>query len=309
MSPDSIPEPPAEFLRLLRAHAAADDDEALRRAGARPFAGGYRNAVYEWESPGGPVAVKVYRKDDRLLAEREWLALTLLAACCPGTAPVPLWTDPRPPQPAVGMTVVPGRPCQAGAEPASVARAVVATMLEFAQLPLLGQLAAMPRAKRPEHYVRSLTGKWASDLGSSTRDSLTCDLLRLLGHWRNGPDADILAAPAARVFSHGDGNLDNWLWDGRQLRCIDFEFAGWSDTAFDLADLVEHVSARAVSDTAWDSAVADASLRGTELRRHEAARRTCALRWLAALWRQQENRPGEFETQLSRTRNLLRATA
>jgi Ser/Thr protein kinase RdoA (MazF antagonist) len=309
MPPDSMPGPPAEILGLLRAHAAADVcDEALSGTGAKPFAGGYRNAVYEWASPHGPVAIKIYRKDDRFLAEREWLSLTLLAEHRRGTTPAPLWTDPRHPQPAVGMTVMPGQPCPAGAGPVMIARAIIATMLEFAELPLHGQLAVMPRAKRPEHYVRSLTGKWASELGGSRRDALARDLLRLLGQWACGPDAAILAAPATRVFSHGDGNLDNWLWDGQQLRCIDFEFAGWSDTAFDLADLAEHVSARAISDTAWDAALADAGLRGSEMRRHAAARRTCALRWLAALWRQREHRQDEFETQLSRTRSLLRAT-
>lgn len=309
MLPDSTPGPPTELLRLLRAHATGGArHEALREAGARPFAGGYRNAVYEWASPDGPVAIKIYRKDDRFLADREWLSLTLLSEHCPGAAPAPLWTDPRRTQPAVGMTVIPGRPCPAGAGQPMIAQAVITTLLEFAGLPLSGQLAVMPRAKRPEHYARSLTGKWASELGTSPSDALTRDLLQLLGQWASSPDSGILTAPAARVFSHGDGNLDNWLWDGQQLRCIDFEFAGWSDVAFDLADLVEHISARAISDSAWDAAIADASLQGTALHRYTAVRRTCALRWLAALWRQREHRQAEFETQLSRVRSLFRGT-
>lgn len=307
MLPGNVPAPPAETLSLLRAHSVGGaSDEVLRSAGVRPFAGGYRNAVYEWLSPEGPVAVKVYRRDSRRLAEREWLSLTLLDVHRPGTAPAPLWTDPHHEQPATGMTVIPGLPCPAGAGQAVIARAVIAALLDFAEIPLTGELAGLPRAKRPEHYARSIDGKWRAELEASPQDSVTRELLRLLGHWAGSDDARILAAPAPRVFSHGDGNIDNRLWDGRKLRCIDFEFAGWSDVGFDLADLVEHVSARAIGDTAWEAAVAGAALPGIVLRRYTAARRTCVLRWLAALWRQRQHRAVEFETQLSRARNLIR---
>ena len=44
------------------------------------------------------------------------------------------------------------------------------------------------------------------------------------------------------IFSRGDPNLSNCLWDNGRLRFVDFEYAGWSDKAFDLADLVEHIN-------------------------------------------------------------------
>jgi hypothetical protein len=100
MLPRSVSAPPAETLSLLRAHAAGSVVAgALCGTGARPFTGGYRNAVYLWQSPDGPVAVKIYRNDSRRLAGREWLALTLLDRHRPGFAPAPLWTDPCHEQP------------------------------------------------------------------------------------------------------------------------------------------------------------------------------------------------------------------
>jgi len=43
--------------------------------------------------------------------------------------------------------------------------------------------------------------------------------------------------------------LANYLWDGHRIRIVDFEDAGRSDVAYELASLVEHLSAR---DTEWD---------------------------------------------------------
>src|SRR5262245_59556183 len=45
------------------------------------------------------------------------------------------------------------------------------------------------------------------------------------------------------VFGQGDTNLANFLWDGERVRIVDFEDSGLSDRAFELAVLVEHLSA------------------------------------------------------------------
>jgi hypothetical protein len=57
----------------------------------QPLSGGRNNAAYRWESPDGPVCVKVYRVDDRRRAEREWLSLAFLASHHVASAPLPLW--------------------------------------------------------------------------------------------------------------------------------------------------------------------------------------------------------------------------
>jgi hypothetical protein len=45
------------------------------------------------------------------------------------------------------------------------------------------------------------------------------------------------------VLGQGDSNLANFLRDGTQVRLADFEDSGPSDRAFELAVLVEHISA------------------------------------------------------------------
>ena len=77
------------------------------------------------------------------------------------------------------------------------------------------------------------------------------------------------------MFGQGDANLANFLWDGELVRIVDFEDSGISDRAFELAVLVEHLSA-------WS----DAGLAGErftaafDLTRAERSRLADWRRWL-----------------------------
>jgi hypothetical protein len=256
------------------------------------------------------VCVKVYRVDDRHRAEREWLSLAFLSGHQAVSAPAPLWADPDPGQPAIGMTLVPGRPFPETGDRQGPLRALAAVQRQYAELPLPGELAAMERVDSASHYVRRITGIWAPVIKSHSRDALTRDLLQILSEWEDSGDAAVLAEPARRIFSRGDSNLLNWLWDGTSIRVVDYEFAGYSDLAFDCADLTEHISSRqtGIDDQAWAEVVSLAGLSSGDQRRFQAAQRTCALRWLAVLWKQRENRTEEFAGQFDRVRRLQGAT-
>jgi hypothetical protein len=52
-----------------------------------------------------------------------------------------------------------------------------------------------------------------------------------------------------------------------------------------------------------------AGLDSQDQRRFEAAQRTCALRWLAVLWKQRDTRTDEFTSQFDRARRLQSAAA
>jgi thiamine kinase-like enzyme len=85
------------------------------------------------------------------------------------------------------------------------------------------------------------------------------------------------------VLGQGDSNLANFLWDGHQVRLVDFEDSGPSDRAFELALLVEHISA-------WSDARLDAGtfldlfeLTTAETARLLQFRRLAALFWLTLL--------------------------
>jgi hypothetical protein len=303
---------PHHVLAVLRAHAArAAGADQLLTIGAQPLSGGRNNAAYQWESPDGPVCVKVYRVDDRRRAEREWLSLGFLAGHHVPSAPLPLWADPDPAQPAIGMTFLPGRPFPETGDRREPLRALAAVHCRYAELPLPAELAGLERIDSASHYIHRITRIWAPAVTSHPRDALTRDLLQILREWEDSGDAAVLAEPARPVFSRGDSNLLNWLWDGTSIRVVDYEFAGYSDLAFDCADLAEHISSReaGIGDQAWAEALSLAGLAGHDRRRFEAAQRTCALRWLAVLWKQRDSRTEEFTSQFDRVRLLQGAAA
>ena len=108
------------------------------------------------------------------------------------------------------------------------------------------------------------------------------------------------------MFSRGDSNLFNWLRDGATSPCVDFEYSGFSTAFFDAADLIEHISAREVPDATWIALLPDLGITAANRLLFLAAQRTCALRWLAVLWKQRQSRADEFNTQHARVRLLLR---
>lgn len=114
---------------------------------------------------------------------------------------------------------------------------------------------------------------------------------------------------AVAVFGHGDANLDNYLWDGEQVRIVDFEDSGVSDRAYELAILAEHLSA-------WPQHLPDPAplldrfdLDALERRRLHHFRRVWALFWLILLLpggpASARNPRGTLQLQAARLRTLL----
>jgi aminoglycoside phosphotransferase (APT) family kinase protein len=72
-------------------------------------------------------------------------------------------------------------------------------------------------------------------------------IARAASAWLDNEPPDLTAVHDP-VVAHGDPNLTNYLWDGIRVRIIDFEDAGRGDRTVELANLVEHLSAR---ETDW----------------------------------------------------------
>ena len=85
------------------------------------------------------------------------------------------------------------------------------------------------------------------------------------------------------VLGQGDCNLANFLWDGTQVRLVDFEDSGLSDRAFELAILVEHISAWSEVSLEADPFVALFDLTASERHRLREFRRLAAFFWLLLL--------------------------
>ncbi len=304
---------PTELLHDLRTrHRSGQLDQAVHGWWLRPLTGGRNNHVYAWDSPEGQVCLKLYRIDKRDRAGCEWQALNHLAAHDVPGIPAPLWYDPDLELPAVAMSLLPGTPVPQLSDARSAISAVIALQRKIRNVPL-GPFAQFSRADTVTTYLRRVITTWPEQLHQHPDESLTGELLALLNRWRDSGDTTLLGeVPASqRVLSRGDSNLLNWHWHepSQSLGVVDFEFAGYSDTAFDAADLLEHPGTRELAhqfpDEQWEQFLPELGvIEEHTCERFRAAQRLCALRWLAVLWKRRTTRSDDFHHQLDRVRAL-----
>jgi thiamine kinase-like enzyme len=308
--------PTADLLDLLRSALASGwlpDSGALAAWGLRPLSGGRNNHIYAWDpGTGDEVCLKIYKPDGRAEDRRRFLreshALAALAAAGVDDVPRLLWQDPAEPQPVTVMSLLPGTSLpDRSAPPPDALKALCALHTRLHQVALTGPLRELPRVDDVRHYMHRLITLWPAQLAGAQDERLTAEMLTLLRRWAGSSDQQIVLSPTPAVFSHGDANLLNWLWDNeeRRIRCVDFEFAGYSTAVFDAADLIEHISARAVPDDTWEDLLPELGIGPADMQFFRAAQRTCALRWLAVLWRQRHTRTEEFESQRERVIRLF----
>ncbi|MDT7571691.1 MAG: hypothetical protein QOE05_1865 [Actinomycetota bacterium] len=254
----------------------------------------------------GDVVVKRYASADRGEPQREWTSLQVLAQHQPGLAPEPLELT-GPPW-VLRMSRLRGTP-HPRREP-----------LTTEQLTHLGvafeRLWSVPVTAIPDLSARIMAAPATSDLVTALLDrggepvEPSCrDALDEFRAWFTAAGRDQLARPCPTpVFSRGDQNLDNILWDGAQVRLVDFEDAGLSCQSYDLADVTEHIGSRATPEAMWQSFAASHGDGCRDL--FVAARRLLACWWLLALLPggvgRHRNPPGSDVLQAQRLLGLLR---
>jgi aminoglycoside phosphotransferase (APT) family kinase protein len=227
---------------------------------------------------------------------REWAVLSHVNAYQPDLVPVPVAADLDADPPWVTMTVVPGSPL--GDEiTAPQLDALANAIRTLWRVPLDGVETIAPW-RSPLPFARRLTdaGRPIGGIEAAAYDAAVA--------WWRGPDPALLDAPVGRcVIGHGDPNMANYLWDGRRIRIVDFEDAGVSDPAAELAVLVEHLSARNVDAEAFRARL------DVEPERFRAARRAWAMFWLALLLpggpAERRNPPGTAARQATRLLRLV----
>ncbi|MCH6160188.1 phosphotransferase family protein [Streptomyces marispadix] len=242
-------------------------------------------------------------------AEREWRALELLAEHAPGLAPEPLAYEPAAGAPVIRMSRLPGAPLLGQPLDEAAVHALTAAVRALHSALPPPVLAAVPRRPVLVRALRARIRSWTPlvrvPANGQTRAALDLGL-----RWLAGSDLDEAAPDVPQVFGTGDGNLANYLWDGSDVRIVDFEDSGRSDRAFELAEITEHVGS-------WIDGPLDvaAFLRGFALTAAEAARLRKCRRLLALVWlfllcldetrEQPRNPPGTARRQARRLRALL----
>jgi aminoglycoside phosphotransferase (APT) family kinase protein len=257
----------------------------------------------------GQVVVKRYVDSHRGEPAREWRALRLLAEHAPRLAPEPITADLDASPPSIVMSLLPGEPLGGRPLTAPQEGALAVAVGQLWQAVPVELVAPVPgEVDTRAELVQVVRDRLASvDPGP---DAATRDALASAAAWLAG--TTVLAAAAAagrvddsmpRVLGQGDANLANFLWDGELVRIVDFEDSGVSDRAFELAVLVEHVSAWRDAGLDADRFIAGFDLSATEHSQLADWRRLLALYWLLRLRRRAD--AGAIAGQTERLLSLL----
>ena len=172
--------------------------------------------------------------------QREFDALTVLAEHAPGLAPTPLQLRREDGRIELQMSRIAGRPLGddvlSAIEVGALARAM--TRLHDSVPPSV--LRSWPlRLGVPTELLDGLRAGLPPS--RSISDVVVAEAARASRRWlETSGEATVATFPRRRVFTNADGNLSNYLWDGRECRIVDFEDAGVSDWAYEVADLLEH---------------------------------------------------------------------
>lgn len=256
------------------------------------------------------IVVKHFRSWARSEPAREWTALTLLAQFAPGLAPAPVCADLSGDPPTLTMSWLPGTELATAPVTSAQARALAAALERLWQsVPSAGR--EFPPALPPNPV--SFTGqvrKMTADGPVLGDDPVVARAYATGVAWLDRGAAERHSSAGHRtVLGHGDPCLANFLWDAGRVRLVDFEDAGPSDRAFELAILAEHISA-------WSDVGLNAGeflslfgLTPAETARVRDFRRLAALFWLIMLrpgsTSSTRNPPGTQQRQAHRLLQLL----
>jgi aminoglycoside phosphotransferase (APT) family kinase protein len=252
------------------------------------------------------VVIKRYLHSGGGEALREWRALRLLTEHAPRLAPEPISADLDASPPAIVMSLLPGEPL--GRRPLAPAQEdalaiAIGRLWQSVPAALVTSLPGEPDTTA--EFVR-LVREWAAAPSGPATDSTVLDALARGSSWLARSEINrtsMVPSATPRVLGHGDADLANFLWDGELVRIVDFEGAGISDRAFELAMLVEHVSAWQDGGLDADRFIDGFDLSLPERTRLADWRRLAALSWLLRL--RSRGDPGVLAGQAHRLLALL----
>lgn len=232
----------------------------------------------------GQVVVKRYVDSHRGEPAREWRALQLLAEHAPRLAPEPISADLDASPPSIVMSLLPGEPLGGRPLTAPQEGALAVAVGQLWQAVPVELVAPLPGEVDTRAELVRMVRDWLDSVDPGP-DGPVREALASAAAWLAG--TTILAATTGRaegsmpgVLGQGDANLTNFLWDGELVRIVDFEDSGVSDRAFELAVLVEHVSAWRDAGLDGDRFIAGFDLSASEQSHLADWRRLLALYWL-----------------------------
>ena len=253
---------------------------------------------------------KTYRSWTKGEPEREWAALGLLLQHAPGLAPEPVSAVLDGEPPSIVMTRLPGSSLGGGPLTVTQTKAVsVALHRLHTAVPAADLAAQPPRHWHPAEAVGNLRA-WIAEPHEVGDAPQTAAAFGHASRWLRSGDPDRLVyAKVPPVFALADGNLSNLVEADGEVRLVDFEDSGRSDRAYELADLVEHISMWIDDSVDTDVLVDAADLDRVERARFDGFRRLWAVFWLLMLLptgrAHARNPAGTLDRQAQRTLALM----
>jgi aminoglycoside phosphotransferase len=241
----------------------------------------------------GDTLTKRFTSWDRGEHRREWVVLRHLQPHVPGLVPAPLAAELDGVPPSVTMSRLPGRP-MGGTLTAEQLDGLESALRELWSAPVSD---LPPRRYHPAEASAAARSMFAT---ATRPEGVAGEAFDAAVAFLRRPDPD---DAFETVVGHGDANLANYLWDGRRVLIVDFEDAGVSDVAYELATLVEHLGAH---DTDWSGFLSRFGVDAGRLRWSRAL--------FAALWfywllpgngSAKRNPPGTLQLQAVRLLDLL----
>ena len=248
MSPRSEQE---HHLRLLLSHLESADqhngyweDWQIAR-----LDGGANNQLFRATRPPDDFVIKFTIRDDCNRAEREFEALSALEQAGLRIAPIPVLLDnPRYRQPVVVQTWIEGEgithPPATDEEWQELLQHYLAT---HTVTPDSGS-EKLPKAFSASTVAegRALVSQQLARIPREAQPASLQDLIQRFGHteipeWEKAPVA------LCRI----DPNLSNFIRRVDGLASVDWEYSGWGDPAYDMADLMAHPTYMAVPSSRW----------------------------------------------------------
>lgn len=283
--------------------AAAGDLDLLDEVALQPLAGGINNPLYRLRHDGRDLCLKLPLVDHRHRAHREWQTLTLLTRRGHPRTPHPVWRSPRQDRPAIAMTFVAGAPLAGTCLQPRQLDALAAALADLYSITPADVAEPVAQVATPAPaMLQRVRDDCATPSSGPSAGPGRLQLLEFWRRWSSGPDPQtLLRTPTTQVLGRGDPSLANILWDGAELTLLDFEYSGWTDPAYELADLLEHPESRATPDLTWNNFVDRFDLDPDARARHRAARRMLALFWLA----RRRSNDDRLTAQADRIRHLL----
>jgi hypothetical protein len=241
--------------------------------------------------------------------DREWNALKALEIHAPGLAATPLHRAEEGGRPVVVMSRLPGTPL--GGRPLTTRQvAAVADALTTLHRAVPAEELSRfpPRNWYPAEAVAALRSRAVEPPAGLHGDVRRA--FRAGAEWIRSAEASGIASDdGPQVLAQADGNIANFLWDGERCRLVDFEDAGRGDRAFEIADLVEHLSTWLHGVLVAEDLLGLLAMEQDVAERVLAARRAMAFYWLLILHpgkpAHPRNPPGSYERQARHLLELL----